>query len=299
MGACERRPGAQRKGVTVRILIADSVGTYGRTSSVIDRFADRLVELTGVSTQVRVQWPEPDDAHRRRSRTWETASAAGAADLDRLVRLHPSDPLILVGCCCGCRVIHDWMDAHPESLDRVAAAGLIADPFRPRDRWLDGLPDPGGQGVSGKSVSPIPDRTFWVSVPGDPLSGVERDSLLRGAVRRSSLTPDQVYRDLLNDLPDSRVRLASRLHLFDDPNQWPASFRRRVDGARAALLRYGRDDRQEQYNAPDGDALSPLDRLAGAIAAEVVEHSRYGLPETPETPETGGSIAWFADTACA
>lgn len=280
----------------MRVLIADSVGAYGRTSEIIDRFADRLVELTGVSTQVRVQWPEPDDAHPRRSRTWETASAAGTADLDRLVRLHPSDQLILIGSCCGCRVIHDWMDAHPESVDRVAAVGLVADPFRPRDRWLDGLPDPGGQGVAGRRSGPIPDRTFWVSVPGDPLSGVERDSLLRGAVRRSSLTPDQVYRDLLDDLPDSRIQLAAHLHVMQHPAQWPAVFGRQVDEAREALLRHESRHAILQYESRLDSRPSPLDLLAAAITAEV---GGRPLPGHADQPGFWGATSPHTSGACA
>ncbi|MDZ4234205.1 MAG: hypothetical protein U1C73_10700 [Dietzia sp.] len=98
-------------------------------------------------------------------RSWDAASAAGVADLARLVGLHPSDGVVLLGCCCGCRVIHDWLDAHPEQLDRVLAVGLLSDPLRPRDRWLPGTGDPGGQGWragawarfrTGRSGSPFP-----------------------------------------------------------------------------------------------------------------------------------------------
>ncbi|MBM7231502.1 hypothetical protein HMPREF3086_04495 [Dietzia sp. HMSC21D01] len=85
------------------------------------------------------------------------------------------------------------MDAHPEDLDRVVAVGMIGDPYRPRDRWLDGTPDPGWQGVAEPRRGPIPDRTHWVYVPGDPLSGVLPDCLLRGvpadAARRGHRRP--------------------------------------------------------------------------------------------------------------
>lgn len=207
-------------GHTVRIFIADSDGGYRQPSRILGRFVDNLAEWTGAREAVRVQWPTPGKVNPRRSHTWEPAAAAGVADLSRLVRLHPSDPIVLIGVCSGTRVIYDWMDAHPEDLDRVAAVGMIGDPYRPRDRWLDGTPDPGGQGVAGLRRGPIPDRTLWVSVPGDPLSGVLPDCLLRGVVRASTLAPDQVYDELLEDLPDTRPRLAARLKLAQQPAQW-------------------------------------------------------------------------------
>lgn len=252
----------------MRILIADSDGGYRQPSAILGRFTDDLAEWTGAREVVRVQWPAPGALGRRRSHTWESASAAGVADLNRLVRLHPSDPLVLIGVCCGTRVIHDWMDAHPEDLDRVAAVGLVADPFRPRDRWLVGTPDPGGQGVAGLRRSPIPDRTHWVSVEGDPLSGVQPTSLLRGAVRGSDLTPAQVYDRLVDDLPDTRTRFAMRLHVAQNPALWSPHLLRKLDEATEVLLAYRDATYAERYEAGGGTA-APLTRLARVIADQV------------------------------
>lgn len=256
------------EGHVVRILIADSNGGYRQTSAILGRFVDDLTEWTGAREAVWVQWPAPGAVGRRRSHTWESSAAAGVADLSRLVRLHPSDALVLIGVRCGSRVIHDWMDAHPEDLDRVAAVGLIADPFRPSDRWLAGTTDPGGQGVAGLRRGPIPDRTHWASVPGDPLSGVQPNNLLRGAVRASDLTPAQVYEELIDDLPDTRTRFAMRLHVAQHPALWSPHLLRQLDDATDTLLAY----RDAEYTAKyedDGSGVSPLARLARIIADQV------------------------------
>ncbi|MFN3338356.1 MAG: hypothetical protein ACK40Z_01530 [Dietzia sp.] len=264
----------------MRVLIADGDGGYRHSTGIMDDFVDDLVSRLDARASVRVQWPEPEQTRLHRPRTWEAASAAGVADLARLVGLHPSDGIVLLGCCCGCRVIHDWLDAYPEQLDRVLAVGLLADPLRPRDRWLPGTDDPGGQGVAGRRVGPVPERTFWVSVPGDPLSGIERDSLLRTAVRDSPLTPDQVYRGLLDDFPESRTQLAMRLHVLQHPAEWPMVFGRRLDEARAALVRYGDRGYVAQYTEPGPDGRSPLELLGDRIVAEVRarRHPAQDLP---------------------
>ena len=109
----------------MRIFIADSDGGYRQPSRILGQFVDNLAEWTGAREAVRVQWPTPGKVNPRRSHTWESAAAAGVADVSRLVRLHPSDPLVLIGVCSGTRVIYDWMDAHPEDLDRVVAVGMM------------------------------------------------------------------------------------------------------------------------------------------------------------------------------
>lgn len=253
----------------MRIFVADSDGGYRRPSRVLGGFVEDLAARVGAEGVVRVQWPAPGEVGRRRPHTWVSAAAAGVADLSRLVRLHPSDGIVLIGACSGCRVIYDWMDENPDSLDRVAAVGMIGDPFRPR-RWLGDSPDPGGQGVSGKRLGAVSDHTFWASVPGDPLSGVERDSLLRTAVRGSDLAPDQVYDELLEELPEGRARLAARLGVVQHPAQWSTSLPRRIDEARRALLRYESREYAALYEAGDAGP-SPLENLVTVIAECVVD----------------------------
>lgn len=263
----------------MRILIADSDGAYRPAAGVIDHFAAGLARRLSARPPVRVQWPQPEEARLRRPRTWDAAAAAGVADLARIVRLHPSDELILLGSRCGCRVIQDWLAACPDQLDRVVAVGLLADPCRPRDAELRGAGAPDGHGVAGERVGPVPDRTFWVSVPGDPLSDVEPDGLLRTAVDHSPLTPDQVYRGLLADLPDSRTRLAARLHVLEHPTRWPAVFGPRLDRAREQLVRYGDDGSLGRYTEAGPGGRSPLELLADRIAHEVRARRAAGTVE--------------------
>lgn len=260
----------------MRILIADGDGGYRHSPGVVDHFAADLATRLDARPPIRVQWPEPEETRLHRPRTWEAASTAGVADLARIVGLHPSDGIVLLGCRCGCRVVQTWLEMYPEQLDRVIAVGLIADPFRPRDRWLPGTDDPGGQGVAGKHVGPVPERTFWVSVPGDPFSGVEKDSLLRTAVRDSPLTPSQVYSALLDDLPESRTQLASRLQVLQHPAQWPMAFGHRLDDARAAIVRYGDRGYVAQYTEPGPEGRPPLGLLGDLIVEKA--HARGESP---------------------
>lgn len=254
----------------MRILIADGDGGYRHSVTVVDEFAATLAARLGARPPVRVQWPAPDGTRLRRPRSWDAASAAGVADLARIVQLHPSDEIILLGSCCGCRVVHGWLEAYPDQVDRVVGVGLMADPCRPYGRSLPGSGDPSGRGVAGKRVGPIPERTFWVSVAGDPLSDVGKDSLLRTTVRDSPLTPDQVYRGLLDDLPASRTKMAARLHVFQHPTEWASVFGRRLDEARDQLVRYGDGGYISQYTAQGPDGRSPLDVLGDRLVEETL-----------------------------
>lgn len=268
----------------MRILIADGDGGYRHSVGVIDDFAAGLATRLGAQPPIRVQWPEPDETRLHRPRTWDAASTAGVADLARIVRLHPSDEIVLLGSRCGCRVVQDWLEAYPDQVDRVVGVGLMADPCRPHDRWLPGTGEPTGHGVAGERVGPVPDRTFWVAVPGDPLSDVEANSLLRTAVRDSPLTPDQVYRGLLEDLPDSRAQLAARLHVLQHPTQWPRVFGHRLDEARELLVRYGERGYVARYTEPGPDGRSPLDLFGERLAAEALARRDAPGPAGPAGP---------------
>ena len=265
----------------MRIFIADIDGGYRPESRFPDWFVDGLTSRIGARSTVRVQWPEPGARGTSRPHTWESAAAAGAADLNRLIRLHPSDDIVLIGGGCGTRVIHDWLDAHPVMHDRIAAVGLIGDPYRPAGRALPGQPDPGGQGVAGSREGPLAEDTFWLSVPGDPLSGVESDSVLRGTVRESDLTPAQVYDHLLVDIPDARARLAARLGIGHRPEQWSPSLLRRVADAREVLRRHETGAHIEAYENGESGGWSPLEMLIRAIGDHVSDDGGYTAPRVP------------------
>ena len=206
----------------------------------------------GARDTVRVQWPHPGEGGHARPHSWESAAAAGVAD-----------------------------DANPDLLDRVAAVGLIGDPFRPRGQALPGVPDPGGQGVYGSWESPIPERTFWLSVPGDPLSGVDGDSPLRPAVHDSDLAPDQAYDELLVDLPESRTGLAARLGVAHRPTQWSLGLPGRVDRAREVLRRQASGHYIEAYETGEQGQPSPLGQLIMAIAEHTAESNSCPAVDHP------------------
>ncbi|MEH6382240.1 MAG: hypothetical protein V7768_11105, partial [Dietzia cercidiphylli] len=87
----------------------------------------------------------------------------------------------------------------------------------------------------------------------------------------------QVYRGVLEDLPESRSQLAMRLHVLQHPAEWPMVFGRRLDEARAALLRYEDRAYTAQYSEPGPDGRSPMEILGDRIVDEV--RARHDPPQ--------------------
>ena len=182
------------------IVYCDGIGS-GRldaadSRSILNPLLVRLREKTG-ARYVRVEWPA-SLAGIGGPLSWVEASRRGVAELDRIVAENPGEDLILLGYSGGNRGVHDWLDSRPHLLNRVAAVGLLSDPFRPRGRGQFGAPGVGGFGICGERLGPIPDRTFWCAFQGDVITDCPEDSPLRTVADLSDRIPGGFLDDLLH-----------------------------------------------------------------------------------------------------
>lgn len=226
------------------IVYADGIGTArlapddGRSilMSVVRRLVTRLREQGKEVTPVRVEWPA-SMAGIGGNLPWDKAAAVGVADLNRIVRAHPGEQVILLGYSGGCKVIHDWLDSRP--LENVAAVGLLSDPFRPADAWQSGTLNPHGSGICGGQQGPIPDRTYWTSYWEDVISSCPDDSPLRTFADLSDQIPGGFLDDFGGHLRLSNWQLANYIKLWKrDPLGYLFGLGRRMDLARRGVEGY-------------------------------------------------------------
>lgn len=225
----------------MRILVRDGIGTAGSSSGVVDITAHRLAALTGAAVEW-VSWPAAMAGVGGRS-TWTAGARRGLADLRRRVGAGGTadwgDELVLLAYSGGNRIVHDFLDAHPEQLGRVRAVGLMSDPFRPRDRFQAGLPEPGGWGLCGERLGPIPERTRWCAVPGDVITAAEPDAILRTVADVSANVPGGLRRDVAEILFGGRFQLVWQVDSARrDPLGWLAGLGGRLARARLDVERY-------------------------------------------------------------
>lgn len=171
--------------------------------------------------------------------SWDDAAAEGLVLLDEIIRLRATGDtkIILLGYSGGCKVIHDWLDSRP--LDRVAAVGLLSDPFRPADAWQSGTLNPHGSGICGGQQGPIPDRTYWTSYWEDVISSCPDDSPLRTFADLSDRIPGGFLDDFGGHLRLSNWQLANYIKLWKrDPLGYLFGLGRRMGLARRGVEGY-------------------------------------------------------------
>lgn len=255
----------------MRILVCDGIGTAGSTSGVVDVTAHRLARLTGAEVEW-VRWPAAMAGVGGHS-TWSAGVRRGLADLRRRVDAGGTpaggDELVLLAYSGGNKIVHDFLDAHPEQLPRIRAVGLMSDPFRPRDRFGPGLDAPEGWGISGERPGPIPDRTRWCAVPGDAITTAGADSLLRTVADLSVNVPGGLRRDLREVLLAGRFQLAWQVGAARrDPLGWVGGLGARASRAVLDIRRYFTGWHTTHYTrrGPDGSP-SPAELLADELYA--------------------------------
>lgn len=250
------------------IVHADGIGTArlddddGR--SILQHVVRPLAAKTG-ARPVRIDWPA-SLAGMGGNLSWAVASHHGVLALDRIVADHPGEQIILLGYSGGCRVVHDWIDTRPKARHQVAAVGLMSDPYRPAGRWQHGLPDPGGSGICGERLGPLPGRTFWTSAPGDAISSCPTDSPLRTAADLSDRIPGGLLTDLSGHLRLGDWQLATHMGMWRrDPLGYLRGLGPRLHQARLDVEGYLTGKHTLAYTRPHaGPSLAH--RLADSIA---------------------------------
>lgn len=257
------------------MLIAhcDGIGTARLTDddgrSILQHVVRPLAAKTG-ARPVRVKWPA-SMATVGGPMSWTVAAHHGVLELDKIAADYPDERIILVAYSGGNRVVHDWLDSRPHLLDRVAAVGLLSDPFRPRGRGQFGVPSVGGFGICGERLGPIPDRTFWCAALGDVITDCPEDSPLRTVADLSDRIPGGFLDDFGRHLSLGDWQLASYIQLWRrDPWGYLWGLGARLDRARRDVEGYLGSAHTRAYTVPfdsgDGDLRPLAVRLADSIA---------------------------------
>ena len=252
------------------IAFADGIGTARLTDddgrSILQHVVRPLAAKTG-ARPARIDWPA-SMAGIGGHLSWAAAAHHGVLALDQIMADHPGERVILLGYSGGCRVVHDWLDARPEMEPRVAAVGLMSDPYRPSGRWQHGLPDPGGWGIAGQRLGPVPGRTFWTSAPADAISSCPPDSPLRTAADLSDQIPGSLLADLAGHLRRGDWQLATHMGLWRrDPIAYLRGLGPRLHQARLDIEGYLTGGKHtEAYIRTHQGGKSLAHRLADSIA---------------------------------
>ena len=253
------------------IVYADGIGTGkllpGADQSILFHAVGRLAALQGAGVAM-VEWPA-SIAPIGGSQSWSDAAKIGLADIDRILRENPAEPVVLMGYSGGCKVVHDWLDTRPQQLERIAAVGLMSDPFRPKGRHQHGTPLPPGRGILRPRSGPIPGRTFWSAWPGDVITDCPENSPLRTVADLSKNTPGGVLDDLGDHLHLNSWQLANYMGMWRrDPLGYLFALPSRIAVAREGIRGYLGGEHTMVYTRPWGpadDRRSYAHRLADTI----------------------------------
>lgn len=204
----------------MRIYCLDGIGTLGREyGSVLAHCADHIAgKLT--TTAYWVPWHAAmlgvgGDG------SWADNAAAGVDMLVSRMGRH-DEQVILLAYSGGNKVVHDFLDEHPEYHDRIAAVGLMSDPWRPKDRYQHGTPDPAPRyGIMGQNYGPIRDHTFWTTAVDDAISSAWPDALIRYPGDVSVGSMDQIIEEAIHLGSLGKFQLAWQTRIIQrDPLGW-------------------------------------------------------------------------------
>lgn len=198
---------------------------------------------------------------------WPAASDHAVDRIAEHVQTHDGQ-FILLGFSAGCRPVREFAERHPQLRDRIAAIGLLADPWQPRSRQQHGVPDGPGWGIMGERLTAIPHRTYYAGHPGDPICRAAPDSLLRYITPAADKLPGQFLRSFVDHAHRGRLQLIPFLGL--PFHEWFIGLGPRIDRsvqeARSYLGSGHTRAYTEPYLTPDGKTTSLAHRLADTIA---------------------------------
>lgn len=173
--------------------------------------------------------------------SWHNAAHGGVLDIDNILNQNAEfdTRVILLGYSGGCKVIRDWLDARPHQRQRVAAVGLLSDPFRPHLGFQAGTDNPGGSGICGGRNTPLGDRTFYTSFRNDVISSCPDDSPLRTLADLSDKIPGAFIEDFTDHVRLGNWQLATYIGMWRrDPIGYFIRLGPRMDAARRGVEGY-------------------------------------------------------------
>lgn len=255
------------------LIVCDGAGTKNLPpedpKSVLAPVVERLRWRTGAKVW-NTGW-EASVAGVGGSTPWPIASHRAVLRIADYIATHDGR-FILLGFSAGCRPVREFLERHPEFRDRVVAVGQLADPWAPRGRQQNGVPNPPGHGIMGERLGPIASRTFWCHAPGDPIPRAAWDSLLRHLTPAAEKLPGQFVVSFLEHAHFGRVQLIPFLGL--PPHEWFAGLGARIGRSREEANSYlFAGGHTTAYRIPfhtaDGKADPLVHRFADTIAWKV------------------------------
>ena len=258
----------------MRILVADGIGTKGKTSQVIDDAVRRLVSKTG-GRAIWIEWPASMMGVGG-VLSWEESTRVGVEKIYELLQ-DSDDDIVLMGYSGGCRVVREFLRLHPQYHIRVRAVGLMSDWMRPQGKHQHGTPVPRGYGLGGQDEGPLPDRTFYSALDGDVVTSATEDAILRTVTDSSHLRPDQVLGSLVHNVGSGNFQLAWKLgQLQKNPLAYLTSLGPRLHQARLDIRGYLYGGHTNAYTEPifGGDSMSH--RLGETLAVAYARRRRDG-----------------------
>lgn len=254
----------------MHILVLDGIGSFGRTSNVIDHTVHRLAESIGG----RVHWI-PWEASMMGiggETLWPESSRRGTELIKEYMDTY-NESVVLLAYSGGNRPVHEFLNQYPEYHHRILAVGLMSDPWRPHDRSQSGAEYSGnGYGIMGQDYGPIPDRTYWTTVQGDCISDAAPDSLLRYAATSTDVHLTGAIDEFVRRAQSGRLQLIPFLGL--PIHEWffglGGRIQRSLEEARG-YVSTGKHTRGyiDPHRTSDGDDRSLAYRLADTISWKV------------------------------
>ena len=256
----------------MRIHVLDGAGSAGRTSGIIDKTVNRLMEKLPITEAQWINYPAAMMGVGG-DKTWEESSREGVRLLVEEMESHDED-VILLSYSAGNKPLHDFLDMFPQYHSRIKAVGFMSDPWRPRDRYQTGTPRPIGWGIKGERVGPLGDRSFWTSVYNDAISAAYPDALIRYMADVTDGAPDEIIIKAINLGKLSDFQLSWQLGIIQrNPLGWFFGLGGRVgqlsSDVRGYLTGAHTNGYIEPLKTPDGKTESLAVRLADSIAWKV------------------------------
>ena len=248
----------------MKIYILDGIGSHNRADGIVmKQVADTIKEKVNISEVRWINWPASMSGIGG-PLSWVEASNIGKRMLTEQIE-RDKEEFILLAYSGGNKPARDWLYENPELRKLCKSVGLVSDPERPRDRWQNGLPDPGGWGISGEDYGPVREMTFWTSVPGDVISSARPDALLRTFSDLSAGPPEfavQNARPVL--LNKNRFQLGYQLEV--PFIEWFTTLGRRISEALEDIYRYQNGWHTSHYVGPVDNGPSLSQRMGASIA---------------------------------
>lgn len=151
----------------VLVLVMDGIGTANtptKTGKVLDPAVDVLMSGLTNATRELVIWPASYGPVGG-GMSWSASADIGVTNATETISKYPDHDIVIMAYSGGNMIAKKLLEARPDLHHRVVAMGRLSDPWRPRNRWQNGTPDPGGWGVCGEDLGPISNRTYWTSTP--------------------------------------------------------------------------------------------------------------------------------------